>query len=981
MAASRTSSGRRKASWIGFCVVVLATLSVGKSASDVTSTGTAVQALSLTETDAAAPSLSLDVASGSKDAETTGVPEYDAMADANKAYGQALQALASISTYQPLHTPGVSDAQPNTIFTTLFPNQQGPIASLIRIIYKLRQQSWVPRFLSASLGRDSWSAGRKKEEMQGKAVKVVDLLEHAAELGHMDALYKLGHVSLFHLSPLLHNVSRAFEAYSTHAVLTGNSTSQSILAFFFATGYNGVVDVDQAKALLYYTFAALGGDQGAQMALGYRHWAGIGVNDDCAHALEWYQMAAEQSMAKFMSGPPGGRTLPQTTTRLSDLEGGAYGPGASVASTGMNAHRAVIKAASAQQAGETWEDVLEYYMFNADRGEIDFAYRLGKIFYQGSIYALPGGAASGGEGVGAIPRDYGRARGYFLRIARQIWPRETPGAPTPPPKQEQKDDGTVSYAAASAGFLGRMYLRGEGVRQDASIAKMWFERGAEYGEKECNNGLGIIWRDGLVDGKRDLKKAHVYFNIAAHQELAEAQVNLGKYQYQKGDIKLATTYFESAIRHGSPFEPYYYLAEIYATSAQNPASPPHHIQGSCAMAVSFYKLVAERGTWMDDPVREGEARWKLGTERTREDAMLRWWIASERGVETAQNNLAYILDQDRSVLRLTRFAPATPSNDTARLALTQWMRSAYQRNVDALVKVGDYYYHGLGVPDGPEEVRWERAVAFYQSAVDTQVSALAMWNLGWMYENGIGVPQDFHLAKRHYDMALETNSEAYLPVMLSLVKLHVRSIWHTVMGGKNGLSIWPEEVPDESHKETQTLDGGQEQADDDDEIPVQQVDEEYLEGADDTQWYKGKAKDDLKKRLRASGQRLRTEDDPIQWARERRNAENERDGDFGPEDFFDSAMHGPGRRGDEGGAVAADDFAETMLLAALCLAVSALMYVRGRWFERRRREEEERARAAAGGAPPPPPPPNAANAGGAFPPPGDPARDAWAVLR
>ena len=32
--------------------------------------------------------------------------------------------------------------------------------------------------------------------MVGRAVKVVDLLEHAVELGHMEALYKLAHVSL-----------------------------------------------------------------------------------------------------------------------------------------------------------------------------------------------------------------------------------------------------------------------------------------------------------------------------------------------------------------------------------------------------------------------------------------------------------------------------------------------------------------------------------------------------------------------------------------------------------------------------------------------------------------------------------------------------------------------------------------------------------------------------------------------------------------
>lgn len=78
-----------------------------------------------------------------------------------------------------------------------------------------------------------------------------------------------------------------------------------------------------------------------------------------------------------------------------------------------------------------------------------------------------------------------------------------------------------------------MWLRGEGVAQDAAMAKMWFERGAEYGEKESHNGLGIIWRDGLVDGRKDVKKALQHFGVAANQELAEAQVHLGRYYYGK----------------------------------------------------------------------------------------------------------------------------------------------------------------------------------------------------------------------------------------------------------------------------------------------------------------------------------------------------------------------------------------------------------------------------------------------------------------
>lgn len=122
--------------------------------------------------------------------------------------------------------------------------------------------------------------------------------------------------------------------------------------------------------------------------------------------------------------------------------------------------------------------------------------------------------------------------------------------------------------------------------------------------------------------------------------------------------------------------------------------------------------------------------------------------------------------------------------------MTQWTRSAAQRNIDSLVKVGDYYYHGLGVPDEPTDIRFEKAAGYYQSAADTHMSALAMWNLGYMYENGVGVAQDFHLAKRHYDLAAGINTEAYIPVTLSLAKLRIKSLWYMLIGGADNLNLW-----------------------------------------------------------------------------------------------------------------------------------------------------------------------------------------------
>ena len=73
--------------------------------------------------------------------------------------------------------------------------------------------------------------------------------------------------------------------------------------------------------------------------------------------------------------------------------------------------------------------------------------------------------------------------------------------------------------------------------------------------------------------------------------------------------------------------------------------PPHVVSSACSMAVSFYKIVAERGVWDDDLLRDAEIAWMAGSKQEKGMAMLKWWIAAERGSEIAQNNLAYVLDQ------------------------------------------------------------------------------------------------------------------------------------------------------------------------------------------------------------------------------------------------------------------------------------------------------------------------------------------------
>ena len=64
----------------------------------------------------------------------------------------------------------------------------------------------MPEFLRVALGRDTWVAGRGRDELSSKAVKAVDLLEHAIELGHVEAMYKLAQISLVSFSFYLRTV-------------------------------------------------------------------------------------------------------------------------------------------------------------------------------------------------------------------------------------------------------------------------------------------------------------------------------------------------------------------------------------------------------------------------------------------------------------------------------------------------------------------------------------------------------------------------------------------------------------------------------------------------------------------------------------------------------------------------------------------------------------------------------------------------------
>lgn len=67
----------------------------------------------------------------------------------------------------------------------------GPLGNFVRAAIKVQEK------LLRKIGTEGLSRRlRRAEDVQGKSIKVIDLLQYAVELGSMDALYTLAQVSL-----------------------------------------------------------------------------------------------------------------------------------------------------------------------------------------------------------------------------------------------------------------------------------------------------------------------------------------------------------------------------------------------------------------------------------------------------------------------------------------------------------------------------------------------------------------------------------------------------------------------------------------------------------------------------------------------------------------------------------------------------------------------------------------------------------------
>ncbi|XP_030337923.1 protein sel-1 homolog 1 isoform X1 [Strigops habroptila] len=519
---------------------------------------------------------------------------------------------------------------------------------------------------------ESSKKAQKKEAYQ--------YLLKAADMNHTKAMEKVSYAFLFgdYLKQNIQSSKELFEKLTEE----GSPKGQMALGFLYASGLG--VNSSQAKALVYYTFGALGGNLIAHMILGYRYWVGIGVLPSCESALTHYRLVANHVASDISLT---GGTVVQRI-RLAD----------EVENPGM-------------ASGMLEDDLIQYYQFLAEKGDVQAQVGLGQLHLHG------------GRGV---EQNHQRAFEYFNQAA----------------------NAGNSHAMA---FLGKMYSEGSDVvPQSNETALQYFKKAADMGNPVGQSGLGMAYLYGRgvpVNYELALK----YFQKAAEQGWVDGQLQLGSMYYNgigvKRDYKQALKYFNLASQGGHILA-FYNLAQMHATGTG--------VMRSCHTAVELFKNVCERGRW-SERLMTAYNSYKDGDSNS---AVVQYLLLAEQGYEVAQSNAAFIFDQKE--------ASIVEENETYPRALLHWNRAASQGYTVARIKLGDYHFYGFGT-----DVDYETAFIHYRLASEQQHSAQAMFNLGYMHEKGLGIKQDLHLAKRFYDMAAEASPDAQVPVFLALCKLRV----------------------------------------------------------------------------------------------------------------------------------------------------------------------------------------------------------------
>eukprot|EP01038_Epipyxis_sp_PR26KG_P010471 gene10471-14070_t len=587
----------------------------------------------------------------------------------------------------------------------------------------------------------------------------------------------------FELSQLLteHSSVASHSKYKSFSLLTssadsGNQYAQHKLSTVYATGiYNeGLVPMDAARALSLEYISALSGNPLANVGMGYRYLHGIGVTESCERALPFYEYAA--NFAASYIEHLGYQTFPDKL-KLSEAD---------------DPNARWLKA-------EATQEVTDYYSHLAEMGDSMAAFTIGNLFATGSrlipvdmskaMYYLNlaaearNHAASGQlsyllmkryirrknrpnqdtvlpEDVTVLPARIADNTTHMLELSKfSIRKGDLHGILASGYSYYQGIENEVNITKAveqfqkllgahmDAGYyLGQIYMGENGHEIDIASAVQAYTFSSQLGNALAQHRLAHLMNKGIGLARVCSTVAQNFKSVAerakwslvlreAHKHYYEGNKQLALFQF----AQLSAIGFESA-----QFNAAYILSKANCPSMISLTEPHKNIEN----AASYIPINKWQSSSADPTVSHDNN--------------------NQSDNQTVSIGLSDVLDAitsqpvKESVATLHRLIEQTKQTkksindiDCETRSLMLFGLSASQGNSESYLKLGDFYYYELAKL---EKNRAEAAL-YYQKAADLKHTQ-AVFNLGMMYESGDGVRQDFHLAKRYYDMAAEIDGKA-----------------------------------------------------------------------------------------------------------------------------------------------------------------------------------------------------------------------------
>ncbi len=486
----------------------------------------------------------------------------------------------------------------------------------------------------------------------------------------------------------------------------GNGKAMTYLGFLYERGIG--VSQDYAMAIEWYQKGAANDDAQAMLYLGLLFENGLGVPKDYSKALEWYRKAADKgeewamrSIGQLYSNGVGVE-LDYAKAREWYEKSVASGDACGCAMTNLG-----WLYANGKGVPQDYAKAREWYEKAAAQNK-DNEHAMANL---GGLYA---------KGLG-VPQDYAKAREWYEKAA-------------------------ANGSDSAMNSIGVLYDNGKGAPEDPTKAREWFEKAAAAGNDQAKTNLGLLYANGR-GVSQDYAKAREWYEKAAAAGNDQAMLNLGV-QYANGqgvsqDYIKAREFFEKAAEKGDTTA-LHYIGLLFENG--------YGVTQDYAKAREWYEKAAEKGD--TTALRFIGVLYENGHGVAQDYAKAREWYekAAEKGDTTALQFIGMLYEDGQGV-----------AQDYAK-AREWYGKAAEKGSAWAMTRLGLFHVNGQDVPQDYAKARewWEKAAE--------NGNADAMYYLGLLYFNGHGVPQDYSKAHEWYEKAA---AEGNVDAMANLGSLYL----------------------------------------------------------------------------------------------------------------------------------------------------------------------------------------------------------------